>query len=194
MKRGLDIRGVVPVNLRAPGQAHQLGNRFGLVFLGLPLGLESPAARLVEVRRRMRALKRSPGAAATFELLWMMGVSPRPLLDAVVDLFATKATAVVTNVIGPEKPLSILGAPLRQAMFWVPCAGHLGLGVSLLSYAGQVWVGVHSDAGLVPDPERIISAFEEELAVFVAGSARRKARRRPHPGRAKAAGQETMIS
>ena len=194
VKRGLDIRGVVPVNLRAPGQAHQLGNRFGLVFLGLPLGLESPAARLAEVRRRMDALKRTPGAAATFELLWMMGVSPRPLLDAVVDLFATKATAVVTNVIGPEKPLSIVGAPLRQAMFWVPCAGHLGLGVSLLSYAGQVWVGVHSDARLVPDPERIISAFEEELAVFVAGSARRKARRRSNPGRAKAASQETMIS
>jgi WS/DGAT/MGAT family acyltransferase len=194
VKRGLDIRGVVPVNLRAPGQAHELGNRFGLVFLGLPLGLGSPAARLAEVRRRMRALKRSPGAAAIFELLWMMGISPRPLFDLVVDLFATKATAVVTNVIGPEKPLSILGAPLRQAMFWVPCAGHLGLGVSLLSYAGQVWVGVHSDAGLVPDPERIVSAFEEELAMFVAGSTRRKARRGSNPGRARAAGQVTMVS
>jgi diacylglycerol O-acyltransferase / wax synthase len=194
VKRGLDVRGVVPVNLRAPGEAHQLGNRFGLVFLGLPLGLGSPRARLAEVRRRMRALKRSPGAAAVFELLWMMGVAPRPLFDAVVDLFATKATAVVTNVIGPEKTLSILGAPLRQAMFWVPCAGHLGLGVSLLSYAGQVWVGVHSDVGLVPDPERIVSAFEEELALFVAGSARRKAHRRSNPGRTKAAGQEAMTS
>lgn len=142
----------------------------------------------------MRALKQSPGAAATFELLWMMGVSPRPLFDAVVDLFATKATAVVTNVIGPQKPLSILGAPLRQAMFWVPCAGHLGLGVSLLSYAGQVWVGVHSDAGLVPDPERIVSAFEDELAVFMAGSAPRKAHRRSNRRRTRAAGQEAMTS
>ncbi len=163
VKRTLDVRGVVPVNLRPPGEAHLLGNRFGLVFLPLPLGLHAPGARLAEIRRRMRALKRSPGAAAIYELLWLMGVAPRPLFDAVLDLVATKATAVVTNVIGPREPLTILGSRLRQAMFWVPCAGHLGLGVSLLSYAGHVWVGVHSDVSLVPDPERIVSAFEEEL-------------------------------
>ncbi|HZX43609.1 MAG TPA: wax ester/triacylglycerol synthase family O-acyltransferase [Myxococcaceae bacterium] len=184
VKRRLDVRGVVPVNLRPASEAHRLGNRFGLVFLALPLGIESPKARLAEVRRRMRALKASPGAAATFALLWLLGRMPRPLFDAVIHLFATKATAVVTNVVGPREPLSMLGARLRQAMFWVPCAGHLGLGVSLLSYAGNVWVGVHSDVGLVPDPERIIGAFEEELdALRLAGPARgpehRKSRRAP---------------
>jgi len=168
--RALDIRGVVPVNLRQAGDAHLLGNRFGLVFLQLPLGPGRPEARLEEVRKRMRALKQTPGAAATFELLWVLGVAPRLLFDAIIDLFATKATAVVTNVIGPEKPLSILGAPLRQAMFWVPCAGHLGLGVSLLSYSGQLWVGVHSDASLVPDPERIVSAFEHEVDALAAAT------------------------
>ncbi len=172
VKRRLDVRGVVPVNLRPASEAHLLGNRFGLVFLQLPLGIESPGARLAEVRRRMRALKESPGAAATFELLWVLGRLPRPLFDAVIDLFATKATAVVTNVVGPREPLSILGARLRQAMFWVPCAGHLGLGVSLLSYAGRVWVGVHSDVGLIPDPERIVAAFEEELDALRLGRQR----------------------
>ena len=177
VRRTLDVRGVVPVNLRRASEAPTLGNRFGLVFLSLPLGIRSPGARLAEVRRRMRALKKSPGAAAIFELLWVMGRLPRPLFDAVIDLFAAKATAVVTNVVGPREPLSILGARLRQAMFWVPCAGHLGLGVSLLSYAGQVWVGVHSDVGLVPDPERIVDAFEEELdALQLASSARRSKR------------------
>jgi hypothetical protein len=163
LARTLQVRGVIPVNLRRASEAHELGNRFGLVFLQLPLGVGSARARLVEVRRRMRALKESPGAAAIFELLWLMGRAPRPLFDAVIDLFATKATAVVTNVIGPREPLWILGSKLRQAMFWVPCAGHLGLGVSLLSYAGQVWVGVHTDVGLIPDPQAIVSAFEEEL-------------------------------
>lgn len=189
--RKLDIRGVVPVNLRPASEAYLLGNRFGLVFLQLPLGVERPKLRLEEIRRRMRALKDSPGAAATFELLWVMGMAPRPLFDAVVDLFATKATLVVTNVVGPSEPLSILGARLRQAMFWVPCAGHLGLGVSLLSYAGHVWVGVHSDVGLIPDPERIVSAFEEELdALGVTRPRRRTERgrvRRPPARRRRAA-------
>ena len=41
-------------------------------------------------------------------------------------------------------------------MFWVPQSGRLGLGISILSYNGEVMVGVASDAGLVPDPERIV--------------------------------------
>jgi hypothetical protein len=40
------------------------------------------------------------------------------------------------------------------------CSGHIGVGVSLLSYAGMVRMGVAADAGLVPDPEAITAAFE----------------------------------
>ena len=51
-------------------------------------------------------------------------------------------------------------------MFWVPQSGHLGLGVSILSYAGHVTVGIASDAGLVPDPEALVAALDAELATL----------------------------
>jgi len=159
----LDVRGVVPVNLRPASEANQLGNRFGLVFLQLPLGIEDTLERLFEVRRRMRAIKDSPEAAAIFEVLWAVGVAPKAVFDLVLTIFASKATAVVTNVAGPRERISIAGVPLRQSMFWVPSAGRLGLGVSLLSYAGKVWLGIQSDASLVPDPDRILSGFQDEL-------------------------------
>jgi len=163
-----DVRGVVPVNLRPLSEAHLLGNRFGLVFLELPLGIEDTLERLFEVRRRMRAIKQSPQAAAIFEVLWAVGVAPRPLFDLALNIFASKATAVVTNVVGPQQAISIAGVPLRQAMFWVPSAGHLGLGASLLSYAGKVWLGLQSDAGLVPDPDRILVEFALEVEALQA--------------------------
>ena len=56
---------------------------------------------------------------------------------------------------------------MRQAMFWVPCSGHLGLGISLLSYAGKVWLGLQTDAGLIPDPERILDAFQGEVGALL---------------------------
>jgi WS/DGAT/MGAT family acyltransferase len=164
----LDVRGVVPVNLRPPEEAGRLGNRFGLVFLALPLGLEDPLDRLFEVRRRMRALKGSPQALAVYQVLWAMGAAPRPVFDLALGIFASKASAVVTNVVGPGTTLSIAGAPLRQAMFWVPSAGRLGLGVSLLSYAGKVWMGLQSDAGLVPDPTQVLAGFEDEVEELLA--------------------------
>jgi diacylglycerol O-acyltransferase / wax synthase len=178
----LNLRAAVPVNLRPAGEAHLLGNRFGLVFLSLPLGIEETLARLEELHRRMQALKKSPDAAAIWGLLWVMGQLPRPLFELVVDLFATKATTVVTNVVGPKEAISFLGVGVRQAMFWVPCAGHLGLGVSLLSYDGRVWVGVQADVGLIPDPEQILAGFEEELKVL--GVVRRRAEGKRRSSRA----------
>jgi hypothetical protein len=37
------------------------------------------------------------------------------------------------------------------------------MGISLLSYDGEVRLGVATDAGLVPDPEAIIDGFQQEF-------------------------------
>jgi hypothetical protein len=69
----------------------------------------------------------------------------------------------MTNVPGPREPLYLAGTRLRRILFWVPQSGRLGLGVSMLSYAGEVCVGIATDAGLVPDPEAIIAEFQAEF-------------------------------
>ncbi|MEW6280477.1 MAG: wax ester/triacylglycerol synthase family O-acyltransferase [Candidatus Eremiobacterota bacterium] len=166
----LSIRVVVPVDLRQPHD-QELGNRFGLVFLSLPVGIPDPMERLREVKKRMDALKRTPQAAVVLGLLSAVGVVPAELERRVVELFGSKATGVVTNVPGPQQPLFLAGAPISGMMFWVPQSGRLGLGVSILSYAGQVRLGVATDAGLMPDPESLVEdfhdAFEELLAAPV---------------------------
>ena len=48
---------MVPVNLRDPKKWRELGNKFGLVPLLLPVGIENPIARVFEVRTRMNDLK-----------------------------------------------------------------------------------------------------------------------------------------
>lgn len=163
----LNVRGVVPVNLRPLEEAYKLGNEFGLVFLALPLGIADPLDRIFEVRKRMTAIKQSPEAYLAFQILRALGLAPKQVFDLVVTLFGTKATAVVTNVVGPREPIYFAGRRMRQAMFWVPCAGRLGLGVSLLSYAGQVWLGVQADAGLVPDPSALLDGFAGELDAYL---------------------------
>jgi hypothetical protein len=89
-----------------------------------------------------------------------------------VQFFGSKATAVMTNVPGPRETIFLAGKPLRSMMFWVPQSARLGLGVSILSYAGQVRLGVATDSGLVPDPREIISDFQAEMAAMLAGTAK----------------------
>jgi diacylglycerol O-acyltransferase len=165
---GLNFRAVVPVNLRQPGTEAELGNKFGLVFLSLPIGIAEPGARLRELKKRMDALKDSLEAPVAFGILTAIGMSPEPVQDIVVNMFGMKGTGVMTNVIGPRTQLYLAGAPLDSLMFWVPQSGHLGLGVSIISYAGQVWMGVITDQGLVPDPDTIVAAFYTEFNELVA--------------------------
>ena len=55
-------------------------------------------------------------------------------------------------------------------MFWVPQSGRLGLGLSLLTYRGSATLGVACDAGLAPDPERLVEAFHEEVVELRKGA------------------------
>jgi WS/DGAT/MGAT family acyltransferase len=160
---GLAIRASVPVNLRPIDQAHKLGNSFGLVFLTLPIGIVDPVRRLRAIKKEMDELKRSPEALVAFGVLNVLGLAPVEVERLGLRFFGSKATAVLTNVPGPREPLYLAGRKLEKVMFWVPQSGRLGLGISILSYAGGVMLGVATDEGLVPDPERIVAEFEKEF-------------------------------
>ncbi|AMO25456.1 diacylglycerol O-acyltransferase [Ramlibacter tataouinensis] len=161
---GQEIRAMIPVNLRPLEQAHKLGNRFGLVPLSLPIGIENPIERVYEVRRRMNALKGSTQPLLAFALLASAGVLAKGGQDALLNIFNRKTTAVMTNVPGPREKIELLGAGVEQCMFWVPQAGDIGLGISVLSYGGGVQFGVITDASLCPEPQKIIEGFEPEFA------------------------------
>ncbi|MGE0802689.1 MAG: wax ester/triacylglycerol synthase family O-acyltransferase [Lautropia sp.] len=163
----VEIRAMVPINLRPLERALELGNRFGLVPLTLPVGIANPFERLRELRARMEALKGGYQAVLAFGLLGAVGYAPKPVQQAILDLMARKATAVMTNVPGPQQPIRLAGTKLSRLMFWVPQSGAIGLGVSILSYDGAVQFGVIADAGLCPDPQALIAAFAPEFERLV---------------------------
>ena len=160
---GCEIRAMVPVNLRPLEQAHELGNRFGLVPLVLPIGIDNPIERVYAVRRRMQELKGSYQPVLAFAMLAVAGLLIKPAQDALLNLFAKKTTAVMTNVPGPGRPLEFCGATLRQTMFWVPQSGHIGIGVSILSYGGGVQFGLIADEQLCARPQQVIDRFGPEF-------------------------------
>jgi hypothetical protein len=115
----------------------------------------------------MRQLKRSRQAIVAFGLLAALGMGPSALQAPALEMFSRKATAVATNVPGPQQPLWFAGSRIRELMFWVPQTGSIGLGLSILSYNGQVHFGMISDAKLVPDPGDVIGRFAAEFEKLV---------------------------
>jgi diacylglycerol O-acyltransferase len=85
-----------------------------------------------------------------------------------VDLF-------VTNVPGPQRPLYLLGARLVEAFPVVQVAGNVPLSVAVLSYAGQLNIGIQSDPDGLPDLDVFADSVRQSLEELGAATA-------PHPG------------
>lgn len=160
----LELHAFVPVNLRPANAPVQLDNQFGLVLLGLPIGVEDPLARVAAVTQRMKLLKASPEAAVAQGLLHAVGWAPRRLEQLAMSFFGKKASVVLTNVPGPRASLSMGGIPITRMMFWVPEAARIGLGISIFSYAGEITIAVLSDAAIMPEPATLVADIEAELA------------------------------
>jgi WS/DGAT/MGAT family acyltransferase len=165
-----DVRAVVPVNIRAPGD-DVLGNQFGLVYLSLPVAEAGRRQRVLAIKERMDRLKKSPEAFVVYAVLKALGATHGGLQSKVVKLLSKNATAVMTNVPGPRRALSLCGSEIEDMMFWVPQSGRLGLGVSILSYNDRVRVGIATDIGLVPDPETLTGGFEAAIRELEKGAA-----------------------
>ncbi|MBK8456080.1 MAG: WSD1 family O-acyltransferase [Phyllobacteriaceae bacterium] len=134
----MEIRAVIPVNLRQQMASPELGNSFGLVALELPVGIEHPVERLFEVRKRMDVLKNSVQAPVVFGLLSALGYAPKMAQDLLFDFLLDRTTAVMTNVPGPQFQLAIAGSPVTQITSWVPRASNVRMGAqSILSHTQQ---------------------------------------------------------
>src|SRR4029079_12918148 len=159
-----EVHALVPFNLRPLDRPlpRELGNRFGLVLLGLPVGVDDPSGRLAEVKRRMDAIKAGHEGAFAYGILGLMGRTPAQLESRLIDFFTAKGSMVLTNVPGPRRRLSRAGTPLAGVLVWAPCSGSVGMSVSVFSYAGKVTVGFLTDAGLVPNPQRLADGVRAE--------------------------------
>ncbi|MBI4957674.1 MAG: DUF1298 domain-containing protein [Myxococcales bacterium] len=155
------VRALVPVFLR--GGRERAHNQFGLVYLPLPVGEPDRAARLRAVEAEMDAVKAAPDATVAFMVLGALGLASPTLERLGIRLFTRKASMLVTNVPGPATAVRVAGREVKSLVVWAPTSGSIGLGWSLLTYAGDLRLGVAADARRVPDPSALVAAFEREL-------------------------------
>jgi WS/DGAT/MGAT family acyltransferase len=160
-----EVLWMVPVNLKPfeDNLPPDLGNYFALVWLPMPLGTADQATRLQEMHHRMDRIKHSDEAVLTFGLQRLVSVSPGQLAYFLTNFFANKAVGVLTNVPGPQGPMTFAGAPVIQAVGFAPCSGDNPMTATIFSYNGAITVGFATDAGLVPDPDLLAEIVVDEL-------------------------------
>jgi len=187
----LDIRAFVPVSIRSQEERGKFGNRVSAWVMPLPVKTRDPRERLERVIETTTRLKHSRQALGA-ELLEELSEWGNTTIFSLGLQLVTRAVTfhlVVTNVPGPQTPLYLLGARLRECYPMVPLFQNHGMGVALFSYAGGIYWGFNADWDLVPDLHDFVTAvkgaFEElqEAAlkepVPARPAAKRKAARKP---------------
>lgn len=153
----------------------ELPLRWGNATLGacyMPLGV-GPAHRRSGPRETLEHLRRSTGdpalmveAGVATKLMSLFGWLP-PVISRPVWVASTnKITVSMSNVPGPQFPMSWLGMPVRNMLFFVPPTGTVSVFVTIASFNGEVTVGMGVDGTLL-EPEALEQItgklFEEEI-------------------------------
>jgi WS/DGAT/MGAT family acyltransferase len=169
-RRGLDVaaldfRAMIPVNVRSAEQAGSLGNRVALLMARLPVEEPDPLARLARVVEVTRALKDGRTVEGT-ELLEEISDWTVPSLFSAIAKLAARTRSynmVVTNVPGPQFPVSILGARMHEIYPLVPLFSNQALGIALFSYDGGLFWGFAADWDAMPDLHDLVLLVQSEF-------------------------------
>ena len=161
----MELRAMVPVNVRTPNEHLKLGNRVSMMMAPLPIGILDPVERLHQVRTAMVLLKESGQAGRMNHMIEMIDVLP-PTLQRVVaqlQMAAAPINTICTNVPGPPVSIYVQGKRLETLVPLVPLAQGVGLAFAILSYADTLTIGITADAALVPDCEQFSDLLQTGL-------------------------------
>jgi diacylglycerol O-acyltransferase / wax synthase len=156
--RGLVLKAMVPVSVRADVERGALGNRVAAMWAPLPVGIEEPALVFAEVHEAMEELKSSGQAVGAQVLTGLTGFAPPTLMSQAARLQSRQRffNLVVTNVPGPQFDLYVLGRQMRAIYPVVPLAERQALGVAIMSYAGTLNFGLLADLDALPDLDEMV--------------------------------------
>jgi WS/DGAT/MGAT family acyltransferase len=182
--RGLELRAMVPISVRAAEEHGALGNRVSAMMATLPVWCDDPLERLRIVTGSMGDLKRSKQAVGANLLTELTDFAPPTIAAQAARLQSRQRwfNLVVTNVPGPQFPLYLLGRELLEVFPMVPLAKRQAICFGIMSYNGTVNFGLAGDYDAMVELDELASDLAASLEELSAAVPRERKR---SPGRAR---------
>jgi WS/DGAT/MGAT family acyltransferase len=162
----LSLKVFCPVSVRDDSQKMALGNRISAMFVPLPVGQPDPLERLRAVSATTADLKEREQAVGAAALLGLSDYAAPTIMGLAARLIHHQpfVNLVCTNVPGPQTPLYCMGARMLEAYPMVPLARNLNLGIAILSYCGQLHLGLLGDGDLWPDLDVLEAGIDDSFS------------------------------
>jgi diacylglycerol O-acyltransferase / wax synthase len=159
------LKAMVPVNLRADGDAGELGNQISFVFVDLPCDEPDPVKRLGEIQLGMSERKETGDPEGADDAMQAVRYVPRPIQHAVSRLIASPRTfnLTVSNIPGLRQPMYMLGCELEDAYPVVPIADEHALSIGMTTVRDRACFGLYADREALPDADRLAAGVDRSI-------------------------------
>ncbi|WP_354698857.1 Putative diacylglycerol O-acyltransferase [Paraconexibacter sp. AEG42_29] len=163
----------VPSSVRTANSDGKISNAISSYVVPVPTQLADPVARLQAAAEGMNTAKARHADAPTTlledanELIFPLVFAP--LAGGIMRLMGSGLLApplnlVLSNVPGPPVTLHLDGAPMEEVAPLSLIFDGAALNVTVVSYAGELEIGVVGDRELVPDAWDLVADIQAEFA------------------------------
>jgi WS/DGAT/MGAT family acyltransferase len=162
---GLTLKVLCPVSVRADSEHMTLGNRVSAMFVPIPVSEPDPVRRLQAIQASTADLKEREQPVAANALLNLADYGAPTLigLAARAGHHQPFFNLICTNVPGPQTPLYCMGGRMLEAYPMVPLSRNTNVGIAILSYCGQLHVGIYADRDHWPDLDVLETGIDESF-------------------------------
>ncbi len=154
-----ELRMAMPVNLRSDCMA-SAGNAFAPTRVLVPVVPKDPKERFDAVRARLAGLRDEPALGAVGSLSSLLATLPPAALVAMARLQSGTIDFATSNLRGSPVDLYTGGARIVANYPMGPREG-CPLNVTMLSYGGELQMGLNLDPAAVTDPDALLACLRE---------------------------------
>jgi WS/DGAT/MGAT family acyltransferase len=177
----IDLRAMVPVNVRSQDSQPGPGNKITFGFIELPISSRRPSERLERIVAAMGALKGDGRIEGSALLISGLAICPDPIKDRAARLAASPRlyNLTISNVAGPRVPLYAAGGRVQSIYPVIPIADGHALSIGVMTYDGGAHFCGYADPSALPAVDRLAVALADAVTELETGDARRRS---PRPG------------
>lgn len=150
-----ELRVTMPISVRTEDDGLG-GNRITLVRFAVPVSMRDPKARMAAIDQTVGEARRDPALPFSSAVAAALNLLP----PAVTGGMLKHVDFLASNVPGLTDPVYLGGARIESFYALGPTIG-AAANITLMSYCGTAHIGINTDAGAVPDPDRFLTCLRE---------------------------------
>lgn len=160
------LRVNMPINVRQEGDAAG-GNRWVPARFEVPVNLPDAGARIRQLHPVLTQARTEPALELSDVVYKVLTVLPQPVTTSIAGGLMKGTDFAATNVPGPPIPVYFAGALVESMIPFAPKGG-AAVNIGLMSYNGDVFLGINIDRGAVEFPDELTECISDSLDAVVA--------------------------